>query len=123
MQAVSIQLYVDLWGWSPIQFGPTWGVSNTHASQAPWPPNSFTPERHDEAHESLSSDRLERLFIYCTTWGLGGLLDVKDRAGFDAELRSFGGNMPPRCAASRDPGGTVRAVAKWEKGGRAMCGF
>lgn len=54
--------------------------------------------RHDEAHETLSPDRLERMFIYCTTWGLGGLLDVKDRAGFDAELRSFGANMPPRCA-------------------------
>lgn len=55
------------------------------------------PPRHDEAHETLSPARLERLFIYAAAWGLGGLLDVRDRAGFDAELRSFGSNMPPRC--------------------------
>jgi hypothetical protein len=34
--------------------------------------------------------------VYCAVWGLGGLLDVKDRATFDAELRSFGSHMPPR---------------------------
>ena len=54
--------------------------------------------RHDDAHESLSPARLERTFIYCAAWGLGGLLDVKDRAAFDAELRIFAANMPPRCA-------------------------
>ncbi|KIZ06068.1 Dynein gamma chain, flagellar outer arm [Monoraphidium neglectum] len=51
---------------------------------------------HDDAHESLSPERLERIFVYCAVWGLGGLLDVKDRATFDAELRSFGSHMPPR---------------------------
>lgn len=51
--------------------------------------------RHDDAHESLSPARLERMFLYCAAWGLGGLLDVKDRTSLDAELRSFGANMPP----------------------------
>jgi ABC-type transporter lipoprotein component MlaA len=54
--------------------------------------------RHDEAHESLAPARLERIFIYAAVWGLGGLLDVKDRAALDAEMRTFGSNMPPRQA-------------------------
>ena len=78
-----------------------------HAS----PPSSPSPhplprpkQRHDDAHEAISPDRLERLFIYCAAWGLGGLLDVRDRAGFDAELRSFGAHMPPRRGAFLDGG-------------------
>jgi len=52
--------------------------------------------RHDDVHEAISPARLERIFIYCAAWGLGGLLSVEDRAVFDAELRSFGSNMPPK---------------------------
>lgn len=44
----------------------------------------------------LSEQKLERLFLYCLTWSLGGLLDVKERPSFDAELRSIASNMPPR---------------------------
>jgi dynein heavy chain len=65
-------------------------------------------QRHDDAHESLSPARLERIFIYCAAWGLGGLLDVRERAALDAELRSFGSNMPPRKGAR-----VLRLVGPW----------
>ena len=67
----------------------------------PWTACPNKPfRRHDDAHESLSPARLERIFLYCLAWGLGGLLDVRDRAALDAELRSFGANMPPRWGAA-----------------------
>jgi hypothetical protein len=52
--------------------------------------------RYHESHEQLSEAKLERLFLYSVTWSLGGLLSEKERPVFDAELRSFAGNMPPK---------------------------
>ncbi len=52
--------------------------------------------RYSDAHETLSEAKLERIFIFCLTWSLGGLLSERDRAGFDAELRSIGANLPPK---------------------------
>lgn len=40
---------------------------------------------------------MERIFLYCLTWALGGLLNEKERVMLDHELRSLaGGAMPPR---------------------------
>ena len=39
----------------------------------------------------LSERHLERLFLYCATWALGGLLAAEDRAKFDARLRALAG--------------------------------
>jgi hypothetical protein len=52
--------------------------------------------RYDDSHEQLSEAKLERLFLYSVTWSLGGLLSEKERPVFDAELRSFASNMPPK---------------------------
>jgi dynein heavy chain len=53
--------------------------------------------RADEAHDVLTESKLERVFLYCLIWSLGGLLDIKERLALDAELRSFAGpNMPPK---------------------------
>jgi len=38
----------------------------------------------------------ERVFLFCLTWSLGSLLEMKERPMFDQELRSFAANMPPR---------------------------
>lgn len=42
----------------------------------------------------LAPAHYERLFLYCTTWSLGGLLDSKDRLRFDAHLRSLTDQAP-----------------------------
>ncbi|PNH08753.1 Dynein gamma chain, flagellar outer arm [Tetrabaena socialis] len=47
-----------------------------------------------EAGTSLSDTKYERIFLYCMTWSLGGLLEMKERPLFDQELRSFASNMP-----------------------------
>jgi hypothetical protein len=52
--------------------------------------------RYDDSHEQLSEAKLERLFLYSVAWSLGGLLSEKERPVFDAELRSFASNMPPK---------------------------
>jgi dynein heavy chain len=39
---------------------------------------------------------MERVFLFCLIWALGGLLDMKERPLLDHELRSFAANMPPR---------------------------
>lgn len=40
---------------------------------------------------------VQRLFVYCLTWSLGGLLDQKDRPAFDADIRALGGpELPPK---------------------------
>jgi dynein heavy chain len=60
---------------------------------------SATNHRYDSAHGQLNESRLERLFLYCLTWSLGGLLSDKERPALDAELRTFASaNMPPKCA-------------------------
>ncbi len=40
----------------------------------------------------LSERHLERLFLYCATWALGGLLGPDDRVKFNAKLRSLAGS-------------------------------
>ena len=52
---------------------------------------------------ALSEVKQERVFLFCLTWALGGLLEMKDRVLFDGELRSFAANMPPR----EDEGDTI----------------
>jgi dynein heavy chain len=47
---------------------------------------------------------LERLFLYCLTWALGGGLEPEDRAKFDAYLRKFDDNQ---CLPDVDEGQTV----------------
>uniref|UniRef100_A0A383W453 AAA+ ATPase domain-containing protein n=1 Tax=Tetradesmus obliquus TaxID=3088 RepID=A0A383W453_TETOB len=53
-------------------------------------------KKYDDSHEQLTEAKLERLFLYSVAWSLGGLLSEKERPLFDAELRSFAGNMPPK---------------------------
>ena len=45
---------------------------------------------------ALSPDHYERLFLYCATWSLGGLLDAKERPRFDAHLRSLTDQAPEK---------------------------
>jgi hypothetical protein len=52
--------------------------------------------RYENSHEQLPETKLERLFLYCLCWSLGGLLSDKERPSFDAELRSIGGSLPPK---------------------------
>jgi dynein heavy chain len=52
--------------------------------------------RYDKSHGQPSEAKLERLFLYCLAWSLGGLLAEKERPGLDAELRSITANMPPK---------------------------
>lgn len=49
-----------------------------------------------DAGKQVDDTKTERVFLFCLTWALGGLLDMKERPMFDHELRSFGSNMPPR---------------------------
>ncbi|KAH9103464.1 hypothetical protein AeMF1_002875 [Aphanomyces euteiches] len=45
--------------------------------------------------------QLEKLFLYCITWSVGGLLEPEDRAKFDEWLRKIDdGGLMPKC----DPG-------------------
>lgn len=54
--------------------------------------------RYEATHEQLSEAKLERMFLYCLAWSLGGLLNEKERPTIDAELRTFASNMPQRWA-------------------------
>lgn len=44
----------------------------------------------------LSPDHYERLFLYCATWSLGGLLEARDRPRFDAHLRALTDQAPEK---------------------------
>jgi len=46
------------------------------------------------ANEFLSEGHYERVFIYCCTWSLGGLLVLKDRAKFHEKMVELSDNMP-----------------------------
>jgi dynein heavy chain, axonemal len=51
----------------------------------------------EEATAQHAPDKVKRIFIYCLTWSLGGLLDPKDRPAFDADVRSLGDvPLPPK---------------------------
>jgi hypothetical protein len=39
----------------------------------------------------LDEGRMERVFLFCACWALGGLLDVKGREALDGELRAAAG--------------------------------
>ena len=39
---------------------------------------------------------MERVFLFSLAWSLGGLLDSRDRAAFDAELRTQSSALPKR---------------------------
>nr|Q39575.1 RecName: Full=Dynein gamma chain, flagellar outer arm [Chlamydomonas reinhardtii]7KZM_C Chain C, Dynein gamma chain, flagellar outer arm [Chlamydomonas reinhardtii]7KZN_C Chain C, Dynein gamma chain, flagellar outer arm [Chlamydomonas reinhardtii]7KZO_C Chain C, Dynein gamma chain, flagellar outer arm [Chlamydomonas reinhardtii]8GLV_AD Chain AD, Dynein gamma chain, flagellar outer arm [Chlamydomonas reinhardtii]8GLV_AX Chain AX, Dynein gamma chain, flagellar outer arm [Chlamydomonas reinhar len=49
-----------------------------------------------EAGTAMNDAKYERVFLYCMTWSLGGLLEMKERPLFDQELRTFAHNMPPK---------------------------
>jgi dynein heavy chain, axonemal len=49
----------------------------------------------DEASGQHAADKVKRIFIYCLTWSLGGLLDPKDRPAFDADVRKLGSALLP----------------------------
>lgn len=38
---------------------------------------------------AAAAAHMERIFIYCLTWSLGGLLHENDRPAFDSELRNL----------------------------------
>ena len=44
---------------------------------------------------------MERVFLFCLVWSLGGLLDSKDRAAFDLELRTQTHLLPKKARAPR----------------------
>ncbi|PSC73956.1 flagellar outer dynein arm heavy chain gamma [Micractinium conductrix] len=48
----------------------------------------------------LSPDHYERLFLYCATWSLGGLLEARDRPRFDAHLRALTDQAPEKVLES-----------------------
>ncbi|KAK9865923.1 hypothetical protein WJX84_001850 [Apatococcus fuscideae] len=48
------------------------------------------------ANDILKDSHYERIFLYCTAWSLGALLEPKDRILFDAELRSLSDAVPPK---------------------------
>jgi dynein heavy chain len=60
-----------------------------------------TMRRYEKSHEALPEAKLERLFLYCLAWSLGGLLAEKERPALDAELRSITSNMPAKCVDQR----------------------
>ena len=39
---------------------------------------------------------IERAFLFSLAWSIGGLLDSKDRAAFDAELRAQASALPKK---------------------------
>ncbi|KAI3432720.1 hypothetical protein D9Q98_004263 [Chlorella vulgaris] len=53
-----------------------------------------TPGGTSSGVPQLAPDHYERLFLYCLTWSLGGLLDGRDRVLFDAHLRSLTDQAP-----------------------------
>lgn len=55
------------------------------------------------ATAAVSADRLERIFLYCAAWALGGLLDGKDRPALDTQLRMLSAQMPDKVGAGATP--------------------
>lgn len=51
-------------------------------------------------NSALPPVHYERIFMYCMAWGLGGLLDVKDRPALDAELRNMSDALPKKVGLS-----------------------
>lgn len=56
----------------------------------------------DDDAPQLARTHLERLFVYCCVWALGGLLGSEDRVRFDARLRPLAeGTLLPRSDGER----------------------
>lgn len=50
-----------------------------------------------DATSAPAALHMERIFLYCLSWSLGGLLHEKGRPAFDAELRAMSpAAMPPK---------------------------
>jgi dynein heavy chain, axonemal len=45
------------------------------------------------------TDELEKIFLFCLTWSVGGLLETEDRSRMDAYLRALSKLMPPLASA------------------------
>ncbi len=52
----------------------------------------------DPSSPAAAAVHAERVFVFCLTWSLGGLLHERDRPAFDAELRRLAPAdlMPPK---------------------------
>ena len=51
----------------------------------------------DASSESDSGEpRVERIFLYCLTWALGGMLTARDRPKLNDEMRKLSGDLAPR---------------------------
>lgn len=46
-------------------------------------------KKYTETNEVLSEDKYEKMFIYCLTWSIGGLLEPEDRILFNLELKKI----------------------------------
>ena len=46
------------------------------------------------AAAATDAKALERVFLFCLAWGVGGLLDKKDRTALDLELRKLTDLLP-----------------------------
>lgn len=69
--------------------------------------------RYEDAHESPSADQLERVFIFCLTWSLGGLLNESDRCATRVLSKLDRAPQPPRLAPLADePSGRGRPTGK-----------
>lgn len=47
-------------------------------------------------NSALTPVHYERIFMYCMAWGLGGLVDAKDRPALDTELRNMSEALPKK---------------------------
>lgn len=68
----------------------------THAATHGQP---ATTGAHGTQPQQLPDVHVRRLFLYCVAWGLGGLLDARDRPALDGHLRSLAsepGLMPDK---------------------------
>jgi hypothetical protein len=50
---------------------------------------------------TISVVHLERIFLYCLAWSLGGLLNERDRLSFDIELRAISSSAMPTKVGER----------------------
>ena len=58
--------------------------------------NGYIKSFKEMGGKQLTEAVYERIFLFCLSWSIGSLLEVKERPSFDNELRSFASNMPPK---------------------------
>ena len=56
------------------------------------------------AANSNDPKALERVFLFCLAWGIGGLLDKKDRTALDTELRKLTDLLPKQVSPAHKHG-------------------